>query len=1171
MLRPLSQWAWGRFARQPAWRAFVNWQAYYGPYLRTDTPQPLIQHAGLYVGDAAQQMELINGMVAGRGPAVVWAPPGCGKSRFALELARRIEQHRWQVFFVRHDEAVVREELHQLTRLKRLVFIVDDAHECPDLVKLLAAACAEAASTAPLHLVCVTRATGRAPVTRAINSVYPPGLIQEIDLGRPAPEAVRALIDQLLPKSSPHHRDTIVRFVHQSYFGAVLVCTILRRQGKLPQTFQRQDLRDLICREPLRKAVEGLCPIETALRVLAVYAARSPVPKSSAEARDLAAELSALPPASVEILIDRVLTAGLFQQYGRGLIRPIPDLLGDLILEEACLDAQGKPTSFSTQLLERLFEVDPVSTVANCADIGQLFGTPQDVDLVSAWVLSRARTVPLEPKWDVMKLLQTCQPLPVRRPGTVLDVVGILEKRGVLRRNPPAETLHGIDSVEMDSCVLLMQAGEVDLSIVPVALRLGRDLYAAARTDVRSREHVQKALEDYCRFEMGRGVAHSLAVVNTLRTWVSESDAEAAALAASLSAQFLPLEVEGPRASGDTLTILQSALNPVPAVWAVRDIGVETLVRGMAHAEIVVQCAAVAALERYAGTQLAPERVPLEAWGPQLTREMEALSTAIIQRVKAASSLPLCAIGEQQAWRWWAQELDPPHRAGSAILQAIPDTDAYRLWKALHAQRLPTSTVVPNEVRGTQARAEFFQSLDTVVEADRAQSAHALFEELDPRYPTPAAWRDLWRTVFTQTPRWPLHYQAGAVVGEFVRRNPEAAWSLLDEAESDAFSPLLPFLLVDLGKQDRGRRSQLIRRVRPGTRLEEALLRALWEAAEPDEAERALLGRGLESTDPDTVHRAAAVILSTSHADRPTAFQTVFGVITRMPDDSALWQLAIERFVDWGERVLPPRGVEPDEALGAVAADLMSLLQTRSSQLRWGYQNHTRQLANALAIFAVVCPRQLQEWIRSTLGEGKRPGGAWDDESPLSVSRLSEALAAIQESPVTTHWIAVFVDWIRCEPHLGTCGALWLAELCSLEDATVGELAQQIGGQPTPAALTAFAQFIQHQKSDPEFSGKALALLEVWTHYPSSYFPIEEAVLHALVHPSGSRRRGQASPGHERALAAIEARRASGPSPELLMGTLDRAEREVRRAMEQHRAQDEELGEQVDRGKVPLG
>jgi DNA polymerase III delta prime subunit len=476
VLRWMSRWAQGKFDRQPSWQAFVDWQTYYAASLRTDATHALIQHTGPHLGDPTHQNELLNGMEGGRGAALVCAPPGCGKSRFALELARRLEQaHRgWQAVFVRHDEAAVREELPQLMQLRRVVFIVDDAHECPKLVELLAAACTQASTTASLQLVCLTRSTCRAQMSRAINSAFPPGMIQEIDLGRPTPQLVRTLIDQLLPQSSPHHRDTIARFVRQSYFGAVLVCGMLGREAKLPQTFQRQDLHDRICREPLRGAADGVCPIEPAMRAVAVYAALAPVSRARADVREWAAQLSGLTPPTVDGLIDRVLKAGLFQEHGHGLMRPMPDLRGDLILEAVCSDSLGKPTPFSTELLEQLLEAEPAAAVRNCADIGQLFGTVQEADLISKLVLERAHTTPVGNRSHALKLLQLMQPLAAGRPATVIELARIMESRGLLRRDPPAAGLVSNDSVEMGTFTLLMSAGEVGLE--------GRSRGAGARS-----------------------------------------------------------------------------------------------------------------------------------------------------------------------------------------------------------------------------------------------------------------------------------------------------------------------------------------------------------------------------------------------------------------------------------------------------------------------------------------------------------------------------------------------------------------------------------------------------------------------------------------------------------------------------------------------------------------
>jgi len=1152
VLRSFGQRGWSKFARPAHWRAFVSWQTYYRGYLGSEPGHALIQHSGPWVGDAARQVELIDGMSSGHLASIVWAPPGCGKSRFALELARRIEKgrDRWQPLFVLHDETIVREELQELSRFKRLVLIVDDAHECPELVKLLANVSMQSSPTRPVYLVCVTRTTGRAEVSRALNGAFPPGVIQEFDLGRPSTKLVRNLIDKLLPKASPLHRDTIERFVRQSYFGAVLVCTALSRELKLPQTFQRQYLRDRVCRQPLTEVVSGVCPVETALRALAVYAALAPVTKNSASVRELAAQLSELTADRVEVLLDRVLAAGLFHEYGRGSVRPIPDLLGDLILEEACLDMQGQATPYSSQLLQRVVALDSIAAVANCAAIGQLFGTAQDVDLVSKLVLQQARAIPTESKSDLRRLLQTCQPLSVRRPTTIIEVANILESRGILRRNLPADDLYGTDSIEMNTCALLMSAGEVDPTAIPAALQLGRDLYLAARDDEQSRQPVQEQLEAYCRFEMGRTAAHARTVVDTLRTWITESDVQVAALATSLSGQFLVLEVEGQHRQRHTVNFSRAPLNPAPEVCGVRDIAVDALVRGTSHADTTVQRAALGALETYAYYQLPPEQVPLDGWRPQLTREIGRLIDAMIKLVKNSQSLPVWAAVEQQGWLWWAHGLDVLHQAGTTVLEAIPDSDAYRLWKSLHAQSLSTRTAIPKELSGNAAaRVDYFQNLSVVCEEAATDQARELFEALDPRYPDVNAWRALWLTALEQVPPTALHICAGAVLREFARRHPDVAWSFMTESDArGSLFAIVPMLLAELRNHDRARASQAAREVSPGSRLEDAWMQVLCSAQELGEFESVLLARGLGSSDAAIRRRAAAALLQAANTDRISAFRNVCTTIAQHPADELLWAIVIEQFVNWTDGVLPPQCAGPTEAMVRVADEIITLLQTYGPRVRWGYQQHTRQLPNAFAILAILHPARLQDWMQQAWGTSGESVAQWNDESPLGVNRLTEIMRLLREGPAASHWTEVFTQWILRERHLGAIGALGLAQLCTLDHARVGELVEQIGRQPTDFAVKSFAEFIQYQKCDRAFAQKALAMLEVWSRFQNSYEPIENAVVYGLVHGASGRALGQPSAAHVRAVEAIEAREAQGTSSGLFRSTLERAKRELRAA-----------------------
>jgi hypothetical protein len=269
---------------------------------------------------------------------------------------------------------------------------------------------------------------------------------------------------------------------------------------------------------------------------------------------------------------------------------------------------------------------------------------------------------------------------------------------------------------------------------------------------------------------------------------------------------------------------------------------------------------------------------------------------------------------------------------------------------------------------------------------------------------------------------------------------------------------------MQLGKLDRARRSSEARDVPAGTRLEEAWLRALSFTSDFDEPERTILARGLESADSDTVHHAADALLAAAGNDRSTPFLKIFRVIAHRPADSKLWELAIDRFVSWAEGVLPPRSSDPGDGMARVADELIHLLQTHGSHLRWGFQRHTRQLAKALAIAAVLSPQRLQEWMQRHWGRPETTGGSWSDASPLSASRLAQIMRLLLDSPAAAGWIEAFIDWMKHDPQLAGMAALGLAELCPLDDGRVSQLGQTIGTHSTDASRKAFEEFVSHRK-----------------------------------------------------------------------------------------------------------
>jgi hypothetical protein len=170
-------------------------------------------------------------------------------------------------------------------------------------------------------------------------------------------------------------------------------------------------------------------------------------------------------------------------------------------------------------------------------------------------------------------------------------------------------------------------------------------------------------------------------------------------------------------------------------------------------------------------------------------------------------------------------------------------------------------------------------------------------------------------------------------------------------------------------------------------------------------------------------------------------------------------------------------------------------------------------------------------------------GSGWNDASPLNVGRLKSAMALIRDSAAAAQWLDVYVTWVKGPRPLGEIAARGLAELCTLTHPAVERLASEIAAHPTEASLQSFTELIGYQAPKSDFASQSLALLEMWTRHPAAYPTMEDVVVRNLVHQAGVRTVGQ------RALEAIEARRATPTASPLFSTSLARAEREVRETM----------------------
>lgn len=1138
-----------RFSRHSRWQALVGWQSHYQPFLEARPGSALIDHRGPYLGDEARHAQLIEAIAAGRRALLISAPAGCGKSRFALELARRLgrAQRSWDVRFVRHDQPALAEELQALPKAGRLILMVDDAHDCPALVRRLAALCS-GQGRAQTHLVCLTRLAERAVLIEALAGHLPLDEPLQMDLGRPDPKLRKALIDALIPQMSPHHRDVIRRFAADSFFATVLLCSSVARQKKLPQTLSTRNLRDYAIRQPIAQAIGDSCPSEKAFRALAVFAACAPVQAGDEAIRSSAAAHSALPIATVEALERSVLQAGLFETDGRGSMRPLPDLVGDLILEETCLDEEGRPTPFGRSLIRSLLaeQRHGEAVISNCGEVARLLSKPEPVDFLGELLLERAGGLSPQHRAQAAELLNGCAGLAVRQPEVIIRLIEVLTTKGVLQAAPPALQLSHAQDPERCAQRLLLSAGEGDPTLVPRALEYSRLLLASVGGG--NHRALLDDLTESCRFAVARPPAHAEAVLGVLKEWSGDPDPNAAELSASLVHGFLDLEMRTRVWEQNASVSPAVGLDPADEVCKLRDQALEVLVRCANHTSPTAARAAVHSAAYWAQGYQKLTAEQRRLWAARLERELDLLAAALCKLAAATAHLPVRAAIEQQGWQWWMDGAEPfIRRAGSRILEALPASESYSLWKALHAAALPIFTLPPDESVEPQRRREHLAPVIEPSAARAAELARELFDRLELICHGPSAWSALFASAVSASPKQPLQPRAHLHVKEFVGRHPDEAWSYVsEEAAQGSLGAILPILLAELRGRDASRWHEAIQRAQPGTRLFEMKLRALCATGELDPIERNVVRRGLEVDDAEVVHLSAQALLSAAHSELAPGLAAVFASLPRRPTDARLWELTLDAFSRWGSHLLAsPASEEADPATRTASGELLRLFRTCGSSLNWNQGPHTRRLTTVLAIFAVAIPHTLKAWMRQ---EYVSPSHGAEGDLVLSPARLPEVALLLSQSSAASFWQKQFAEWITEEPDLARIGARGLARLCGPGDPCIAPLLKRIAQQPTDSSLDAAHELFGSYSSSPRFIEDTLGLLRHLIDAPEAYELLENEIISAVVRADDLH---AAVDGRSAALLAIE-RAARDPNfPQPLRDTLTHASQAVQSNIEE--------------------
>ena len=356
-----------RFLLRGRWQVLRTYEQYYKNELQNEARSSFITHRTRFTGFERQEAEAIDNMLSGAPVLVFSAPPGSGKSRFAIALAERLQKHEtlWNCLFVEHDLNRATDAIGSLSKFKRCVLVIDDAHRSPQLVDRLAKLARESSGKHRIHLVCLCRSS----MLHMIESVAGLNFVSK-SLPTLTRDQLVAIVHSVIPNAPEQASRAIASYAGRLPFLAVALALSAKRNSSLFADVEPKVLRAQLCRTPVEELSRDDFIYEQAVTTLAVIAAYAPVPESDKRVIEQASEISGIDEDGVKVLLRRAVEAGLFERFGRGKIRPTPDLVGDLLLDEACFHKDGSTTGVAERLREMHLSEYKTNIVSNLADLG---------------------------------------------------------------------------------------------------------------------------------------------------------------------------------------------------------------------------------------------------------------------------------------------------------------------------------------------------------------------------------------------------------------------------------------------------------------------------------------------------------------------------------------------------------------------------------------------------------------------------------------------------------------------------------------------------------------------------------------------------------------------------------------------------------------------------------
>ncbi len=570
----------------PGWRkSFLGvpepsaWQTT-DEFFRRFSGDQIFTHDWRFVGRAATLKEIRQFLIDKPPIGVVSGRGGSGKTRLLQEVANLAEKNLFAVRFLEIGKEVQPENYELLPRDGKLLVIIDDAHERTDIAEMIAG---------------ITRVNAKAKVLLAIRpygfsqlaydlrriAVYPSELpiwtLEDLKLS----EAEELALNVLEGQSSQAIAQRLANLTHDCPLITVVGAGLIKRGQLDPGKLERDDslrkeillaFRDALVVDPAKGEPRVLRNLLNAIAIT------QPVPMRDENFTGALATLTGRPFDELLPYIRSLEDAGVLMRRGQA-IRIVPDLLGDVILAEACYDERSRTMSgYITRVQRELNGLPLQHVVINASRVDwQVVQEPSgSLSLVdSLWnaIEAEFKGSGIRARQQIMRLVQKVayfQPdraLALARWAIENPTEELEETESMLGKvYPPTYTdvLHEIPA--------LLKYVAYNLKYLPQAADL---LWELSKTDDRPTnpypEHPIRLLSDLAAYQIGKPLAFSNIMVDAVERWLAEDGvAELPYSPFDILKNVIATEGYDDFSEGITISFRPYSIN-LPAVRGLRD------------------------------------------------------------------------------------------------------------------------------------------------------------------------------------------------------------------------------------------------------------------------------------------------------------------------------------------------------------------------------------------------------------------------------------------------------------------------------------------------------------------------------------------------------------------------------------------------------------------------